>query len=240
MIYSRSQERRLKMAKELHLGKMSMMELADWFGKNPATLSRQKTEYLSKLEKYCDFEELPSGKINITAIHTSAFSGSGNKQIIKNNFCKEWNDNGLDTAKNVAEKIMDNNELNISDGTAYVYTLQARNELYNKPFCGRGEKGCCEYVWCVELGGGQYRELTPQEQEVKTELLKKYFGDASEKQLMVEAMVKAGEITEAEAFSVLKQMTGMNNAGFYGFLKELNKRLNCKVIKATKLINSAW
>lgn len=225
---------------ELKLGPMSITELAAWFGKNRATVSRNKTAYLNRLENYCEFEELPSGKINITAIKDSTFKKEGNKQIIKDNFVKEWNDNGLDTAKNVAEKIMDNNELNISDGTAYVYTLQARNELYNKPFCGRGEKGCCEYVWCVELGEGQYRELTPQEQEVKTELLKKYFGDASEKQLMVEAMVKAGEITEAEAFSVLKQMTGMNNAGFYGFLKELNKRLNCKVIKATKLINSAW
>lgn len=226
--------------KELKLGKVSLKELAEWFGKGYSAIVHNKEEYYKKLEAYCDFEILPTGKINITAIRTPTFSGSGNKQIIKNNFCKEWNDNGLDTAKNVAEKIMDNNELDISDGTAYVYTLQARNELYNKPFCGRGEKGCCEYVWCVELGGGQYRELTPQEQEVKTELLKKYFGDASEKQLMVEAMVKAGEITEAEAFSVLKQMTGMNNAGFYGFLKELNKRLNCKVIKATKLINSAW
>lgn len=230
------------MAKELHLGKMSMRELADWFGKNPATLSRQKVEYLSKLEKYCDFEELPSGKINITAIRTSVFSGNGSKQIIKDNFVKEWNDNGLDTAKNVSEKILDNNEdkLSITKSTAYTYTLQARNELYNKPFCGRGEKGCCEYVWCVDLGEGQYRELNEDEQKVKNDLLKKYFGNTTEKQLMVEAMVKAGEITEAEAFGVLKEMTGMNQAGFFGFLKELSATLHCRVIKATKLINSAW
>lgn len=230
------------MAKELHLGKMSMRELADWFGKNPATLSRQKTEYLSKLEKYCDFEELPSGKINITAIRTPTFSGSGSKQIIKDNFVKEWNDNGLDTARNVSEKILDNHEdeLSITKSTAYTYTLQARNELYNKPFCGRGEKGCCEYVWCVELPEGQYRELNEEEQKVKNDLLKKYFGNTTEKQLMVEAMVKAGEITEAEAFGVLKEMTGMNQAGFFGFLKELSATLHCRVIKATKLINSAW
>lgn len=230
------------MAKELHLGKMSMRELADWFGKNPSTLCRQKTEYLSKLKKYCDFEKLPSGKINITAIHTPTFSGSGSKQIIKDNFIKEWNNNGLDTARNVSEKILDNHEdeLGITKSTAYTYTLQARNELYNKPFCGRGEKGCCEYVWCVELGEGQYRELNEDEQKVKNDLLKKYFGNTTEKQLMVEAMVKAGEITEAEAFSVLKEMTGMNQAGFFGFLKELSATLHCRVIKATKLINSAW
>lgn len=228
--------------KELKLGKVSLKELAEWFGKGYSAIVHNKEEYYKKLEAYCDFEILPTGKINITAIRTPTFSGSGNKQIIKDNFVKEWNDNGLDTARNVSEKIFDNNEddLTITRSTAYTYTLQARNELYNKPFCGRGEKGCCEYVWCVDLGEGQFRELNEDEQKIKNELLKKYFGDTTEKQLMVEAMVKAGEITEAEAFGVLKQMTGMNQAGFFGFLKELSTTLHCRVIKATKLINSAW
>ena len=228
--------------KELHLGTFTITEMAEWFGKSRVTISTHKDEYLLKLKKYCDFEELPSGKIKITAIHTPTFAGEGNKQIIKDNFVKEWNDNGLDTARNVSEKILDNNEdkLNITKSTAYTYTLQARNELYSKPFCGRGEKGCCEYVWCVDLGEGQYRELNEDEQKVKNDLLKKYFGNTTEKQLMVEAMVKAGEITEAEAFGVLKEMTGMNQAGFFGFLKELSATLHCRVIKATKLINSAW
>ena len=227
---------------ELKLGPMSITDLAKWFGKSRAAVAHNKIAYLNRLKNYCEFEELPSGKINITAIKDSTFKKEGNKQIIKDNFVKEWNDNGLDTARNVSEKIFDNNEddLTITRSTAYTYTLQARNELYNKPFCGKGEKGCCEYVWCVDLGGGQYRELDEDEQRVKNDLLKKYFGNTTEKQLMVEAMVKAGEITEAEAFGVLKEMTGMNQAGFFGFLKELSATLHCRVIKATKLINSAW
>ncbi len=227
---------------ELKLGPMSITDLAKWFGKSRATIAHNKIAYLSRLKNYCEFEELPSGKINIIAIKDSTFKKEGNKQIIKDNFVKEWNDNGLDTARNVSEKIFDNHEdeLGITRSTAYTYTLQARNELYSKPFCGRGEKGCCEYVWCVDLGGGQYRELDEDEQKVKNDLLKKYFGNTTEKQLMVEAMVKAGEITEAEAFGVLKEMTGMNQAGFFGFLKELSATLHCRVIKATKLINSAW
>lgn len=228
--------------KELKPGIMTIKQLAEWFGKGYSTVRANKEEYYEKLKTYCNFEILPTGKINIIDVNQPTFKKEGNKQIIKDNFVKEWNDNGLDTARNVSEKIFDNyeDELGITKNTTYAYTLQARNELYNKPFCGRGEKGCCEYVWCVDLGEGQFRELTPEEQEVKKELLKKYFGNTTEKQLMVEAMVKAGEITEAEAFSVLKEMTGMNQAGFFGFLKELSATLHCRVIKATKLINSAW
>ena len=225
---------------ELKLGPMSITDLAKWFGKSRATVAHNKIAYLNRLKNYCNFEELPSGKINITAIYTSTFTSASNKQVIKDNFCKEWNNNGLDTARNVAEKIMDNNELNISDNTAYAYTLQARNELYSKPFCGRGERGCCEYVWCVELPEGQYRELTEAEQREKNKLLTKYFGDATEKQLLVKAMVQAGEITSEEAFDVLNEMTGMNDVNFFSFLRELSKTIGCKVKKVTKLINSAW
>lgn len=225
---------------ELKLGPMSITELAAWFGKNRATVSRNKTAYLNRLKNYCDFEELSSGKINITTIYTSTFTNASNKQIIKDNFIKEWNNNGLDTARNVAEKIMDNNKLSITDNTAYAYTLQARNELYNKPFCGRGEKGCCEYVWCVDLGEGQYRELNEAEKKEKNKLLTKYFGNATEKQLLVKAMVHAGEITKEEAFDVLNEMTGMDDINFFSFLRELSATLGCKVKKVTKLINSAW
>lgn len=225
---------------ELKLGPMSITDLAKWFGKSRATIAHNKIAYLNRLKNYCDFEELPSGKINITAIYTSTFTSASNKQVIKDNFIKEWNDNGLDTAKNVSEKIMDNNELSITDNTAYAYTLQARNELYNKPFCGRGERGCCEYVWCVDLGEGQFRELTEAEKKEKNKLLTKYFGDATEKQLLVKAMVQAGEITKEEAFDVLNEMTGMNDVNFFSFLRELSRTIGCKVKKVTKLINSAW
>lgn len=227
---------------ELKLGPMSITDLAKWFGKSRATVAHNKIAYLNRLENYCEFEELPSGKINITTIKDPEFKKEGNRQLIKDNFITEWNDNGLDTVKGVTEKIVENhfNELTIADSTAYNYALQARNELYNKPFCGRGEKGCCEYVWCVELGDGQYRELNEAEKKEKNKLLTKYFGNATEKQLLVKAMVQAGEITSEEAFDVLNEMTGMNDINFFSFLKELSKTLGCKVKKVTKLINSAW
>ena len=227
--------------KQLHLGKTTLKELAEWFGKGYSTIRKNRDTYLTQLKDYCTFEELPSGKIEITSIKEPTFAGGSNRQIIKNNLVAEWNDNGLDTVKNVTEKIMNkHNELTITEESAYVYGLKARNELYSKPFCGKGELGWCEYVWCVEEEPGKFRELTEEEERKKRELLKLYFGDATEKQLLVEAMVQAGEITEEEAFSVLKRMTGMDTGKFYSFLVDLSTNLGCKVRKVTRLINAAW
>lgn len=227
---------------ELKLGPMSITDLAKWFGKSRATVAHNKIAYLNRLKNYCEFEELPSGKINITTIKNPVFKKEGSRQIIKDNFIPEWNDNGLDTVKGVTEKIVEKHfhELTIADSTAYNYALQARNELYNKPFCGKGEKGWCQYVWCVEVANGQYRELTEDEKKEKNKLLTKYFGDTTEKQLLVKAMVQAGEITKEEAFDVLNDMTGMDDVNFFSFLTELSKKIGCKVKKVTKLINSAW
>jgi acetylglutamate kinase len=47
-------------------------------------------------------------------------------------------------------------------------------------------------------------------------------------------MVDAGEITEAEAYRLTRAYRGLNNAGFLGFLKELEKQVGSKVVKATK------
>jgi hypothetical protein len=118
--------------------------------------------------------------------------------------------------------------------------LQARNELFGKPFTNSGEIGFCEYIWCVETSDGKYRELTMEEEKKKRDLMKVYFGDATEKQLMVKAMVEAGEITKEEAFDILERMTGMDDCNFYSFLQELSVTIGCKVKKVTKLLKRAW
>jgi NAD(P)H-nitrite reductase large subunit len=63
--------------------------------------------------------------------------------------------------------------------------------------------------------------------------MKKYFGDATEKQILVQGMVEAGEIKKEEAWDILTQMTNMRGVNFYTFLKELQETLGCKVIKGT-------
>jgi len=225
---------------ELHLGIMTNEQLAKWFGKALVTFKAYKENYLEVLKEYCRYEITPTGRINILEIYMPIYSNTSNKQVIKNNFTVEWNSNGLDTASNVAKKIRKHQNLTIADSTAYTYTLQARNELFGKPFTNSGEIGFCEYIWCVETSDGKYRELTMEEEKKKRDLMKVYFGDATEKQLMVKAMVEAGEITKEEAFDILERMTGMDDCNFYSFLQELSVTIGCKVKKVTKLLKRAW
>ena len=46
-------------------------------------------------------------------------------------------------------------------------------------------------------------------------------------------MVEAGEITREEAWGVLEEMTNMGNHNFMAFLREIQKALNCQVVRGT-------
>lgn len=77
--------------------------------------------------------------------------------------------------------------------------------------------------------------LTPEEEEIKQKLILKYFGNVSEKQVIVKAMVESGEISKDEAWDILEELTNMKGQGnFMAFLTELQEKLNCMVIRGTQ------
>jgi len=155
-----------------------------------------------------------------------------------------WSPDGLDSCQRVGEKILErlqeeDKDFNRAIGTIVKYTREGRNELYGMPFSENGGKiGSCVYIWCKRNPEtGDYDFLTEEEQEIKQKLQTKYFGDATEKQILVKAMVEAGEISKEDAWSVLEEMTNMNGkANFMGFLKEIQQTLHCQVIRGT-LVN---
>lgn len=228
------------MTKQLELRLYTSKELAEWFGISPASFYKYREKKLEELKAFADFEQVGNKqkKIKITYIYEPVYSkqGSANFNKIKDQVDKVWDASGLDTCKRVSEKIMEKNNyaLAIKDSTVYNYTLKSRNILYGKPFDGvGGTLGSCRYSWVKEEEDGSLRELTSEEQEIKDKLIKKYYGDATEKQILVQGMIEAGEITKEEAWDVLTKMTHMNKASFYTFLKELQKVLDCKIIKGT-------
>lgn len=86
--------------------------------------------------------------------------------------------------------------------------------------------GNCKYLWCKKDNEtGMYHFLTEEEQAIKQKLQTKYFGDATEKQILVKAMVEVGEITKEDAWDVLEEMTNMKTGNFMMFLKELQAEL---------------
>lgn len=222
--------------KTLKLGVTNNTELAEWFGVKEKTFRTNKTAKLKELELFCNFNILAAGKIEITEIFNDTYSKQGSKtyQMIRDNIDNHWDKTGLDSCSRVVSEILADldDKIKVEDSTAYKYTCKGRNELYGRPFKNMGKLGRCEYLWAKRTKDGHYALLTSEENTIKEKLIKKYFGDATEKQIMVAEMVKNKEISESEAWSVLENLTHMER-DFMVFLTELQKELNSQIVRAT-------
>ncbi len=235
--------------KLLHLGIMKNKELAEWFGIAVKTLSNQKQKRLQELKEYCDFKEVYGG-VNILKIYDEKNSyyvkeKSKNYKIVDLAFDEEWAPDGLDTCSNVAIKIANkhNNELTIKNTTLYNYTIQVRNEKYGKPFT-IGDLGKCEYLWCkIERsadGTAILTEFTDEQKKIKDKIMTQFFGGDTEKEILVAQMVQEGEISKAEAYDLICELKNLNQAGFLAFKFALEEALGCEIVRGTKIYRGAY
>ncbi len=224
--------------KELKLGIMTNIELAQWFGVTESSFKSHKKKKLEELKLFADFCE-EKGKINIKEIYEPVYMKQlgKTKQMVIDKIDDVWSKDGLDSCTRVGNEIC---ELLTQEGiirkpdTIITYTREGRNELYGKPFMDKGSLGKCTYIWCKRNAEtGEYSLLTEEEQKIKQNLQTKYFGDATEKQVLVKGMVAAGEITKEEAWSVLEEMTNMGTPNFMAFLTEMQAELGCQVVRGT-------
>lgn len=223
---------------ELKLGVMTNEELAEWFGVKLTSFKNTKRKKLEELKLFADFYE-EKGKVIITEVYEPIYQKQQGKtkQMVISKIDQVWSEDGLDSCSRVGNKIC---ELLEEEGvvrkpnTIIAYTRQGRNELYGVPFINEGRLGKCIYVWCKrDPETGEYDWLTEEEQAIKQNLQIKYFGDATEKQILVKGMVEAGEIKKEDAWDVLEEMTNMRTGNFMQFLKEIQEILHCQVIRGT-------
>lgn len=226
---------------ELKLGKMTSKELAAWFGISYGSYRVCKKEKLGELSDYAEFDEIYGGVLikKIRGEGSYIKEGRKSKEIVLKAFDEEWSETGLDTCSSVAIKIYDKhrNELTIAPTTTYNYTVEARNELYGKPFGADGKLGNCRYIWVKatdQRDGTKLLELFNEEEEkIKRDLMNKYFSTDAEKEVMVAEMVNRGELTKEEAYDTLVEMKHLNNAGFMAFKAELEEKIGYPVLKGT-------
>ena len=223
--------------KKLQEGIFNNKDLAEWFGCSSSYFSQVKDKKLEQLKAYADFELIGNKqkKIKINRVYEDQYhkKGSYAYQTIRDKFDQTWSDNGLDSCKRVCYQIMETTDLGVVQRTAYNYTLKTRNDLFGKPFQEGGKLGSCKYLWCKQDEDGKLRFLTKEEEQIKSKMIKKYFGDAEQKQIIVQGMIEAGEITKEEAWDILTQMTNMKGNNFLLFLKQLQRTIGCRVIRGT-------
>ena len=225
----------------LHLGKYTNKELAEWFGIKTETFTRYKKKKLEELKNFADFDEIYGG-IYITNIKEPTYNK--NSQKIRELYQKGFEElrSPIDTVSNINNKIFEKygKELTTlsSPQSGYHYAIEVRNANYGIPFKDVGKLGRCYYLWCkVEKRSNNelyFVQLSPEEEQKKKVLLKQFFGTDEEKDILIAQMVDSGEITEAEAYRLTREYRGLNNAGFMGFLKKLEKEIGAKIVRATK------
>ena len=227
---------------QLKLGKMTNTELAEWFGIKNQSFKNSKQKKLQELKLYADFEEVYGGVIITKILNKDnveySKQGSQNYELVKSSFNEEWNDNGIDSCRNVALKIYDKHkkELTITQGTTEVYVRKSRNELYGIPFLTEGSLGKCTYLWCKRentSNGIRYIELTEEEDKVRKKLMKQYFNADEDKKLFVAEMVHTGEISKEQGFDILTELENLTEEGFMTFKCELERILGFHIVKAT-------
>lgn len=220
---------------ELKEGKISNKDLAEWFGVSSTTFNHAKEKKLEELKYFAHFH-LEGKKVIIDKVLNPIYSKQGSKayQMVKDKVDEFWSPTGLDSCKRVSNQIVEyyGEQLKVADATAYDYTRKGRNELYGVPFESAGTLGTCIYTWCKK-DGDELVPLSDEEQELKEFLIKKYFGDATEKQILVAGMVETGEITQEEAWGVLTELTQMKGGRFMTFLSELQEKLGCQIVRGT-------
>ena len=225
---------------ELKLGKMTTKEIAEWFGVSYGSFRTLKNKKLEELKNYARFEEVYGG-VDIKAIYRGVYNKKDNqiRQIYQQGF--EELRQPIDTVSNINEKIYEKYYDKLptlsSAASGYRYAIEVRNANYGVPFKDIGAKGCCYYLWCkVEQRNDEmyFIQFNEEEDKIKQRLLKQHFGTDEEKDILIAQMVDAGEITEAEAYRLTREYRGLNNAGFMGFIKALEKEIGSKVVKATK------
>lgn len=223
---------------ELKEGIMTNEELAEWFGVKLTSFKNTKRKKLEELKLFADFYE-EKGKIIITEIYEPIYQKQQGKtkQMVISKIDQVWSEDGLDSCSRVGNKIcelLEKEGIVRKPNTVIAYTRQGRNELYGIPFMNEGKIGKCIYIWCKrDPKTGEYSLLTEKEQIIKQNLQTKYFGDATEKQILVKGMVEAGEIRKEDAWDVLEEMTNMRTGNFMMFLKEIQEALHCQVIRGT-------
>lgn len=226
---------------ELTEGRWTNKDLAEWFGIQPDSFKVNKPRKLEELEEYADFH-LEKNKVIIDKVYIPVYSKkkSNPYRIIKDNFDGAWSENHLDTCSRVSRQIYNEHisDIGITNSTAYTYTLRVKNEFYGKAMKYSGTRGQCYYLIGKQEGDGvnaRYSFLTQEEEEIKKEVLKKYYGSSDEKMAILDTILLEKEMSPEEFVEAYQQIMGDPSIRYKAFRDEFSERIGAKIARVTYL-----
>lgn len=137
-------------------------------------------------------------------------------------------------ASNVTHRIFEkrDRELTIKYDTGYKYVRETRNKLWGNPL---DDDSQCKYIWCKLDKNGEAQYLTEEEDKKRKDIATRFFGDVTDKTILVKAMIDNGELDPAEAWKYLEDITGLNSAGFGTYLDAVKRELGFGIVKGTQV-----
>ena len=188
---------------ELKEGKITLAQLAEWFGIQPSTIREKKAKEkkLKLLQTFADYH-FEGRSIYIDKVHIPVYSKA--YTIIEEQLPKYWHDNNLDTCSRVGIAIHSQcKEVNsqIKESTAKSYANRAKIKLFGRNHIEAdfGTLGTSRYVWGTIDEEGQCHYLSDKEYEIISKCAAESYGSVlgNKAALLNDALTKK-EITETE------------------------------------------
>lgn len=231
---------------KLKEGKMSLKDLALWYGKSARYFSnaseKAKDKFFKQFGFYADYH-LEGKKIIIDKVkyptYTNAFD------IIEEEFPKKWGNTDnivlskerIDTCARVGTEIwMKNCEVNnqIKLDTAKTYTNRLKVQQYGHNYLDdHGTKGRSEYVWMNEDGTAP---LDEKGLKIVNECAKEAYSTFDEKVVAIDDEYKRGHISKKERNQAIGEIDTDSN--YENFIELLLSKLGFIPEKRTRLIDT--
>lgn len=220
------------MLKELEQRKMSNQEIADWAGISLDYFSRNRAKWCEKnLSRYAKYE-LYRGYVNILEVIEPLRSPKIKDQVEKN-FYKCWGTKEFkaDSCKNAIRKIkpLVKPADAVKDTTLYNYVCFTKRKQFGVPKRYSCEHGESKWVYCkIRYEDGVAEDFTPEEQEYRAVLAKKYLRFNEGKLIDLKAAKKAmaeGEISQKD-FEIIFDEIADKECGWLSYENDLMDFIN--------------
>jgi hypothetical protein len=238
---------------ELHLGKMTLKELSEWFGLKPETLGKSSNTARAKkfeiLKAYADYH-MEEGKVFIDKIHYPTYSKA--HEIIEKQFDEQWGNiigkdgkpnevlkkERIDTSARVGRVIWDKNKevhSQITLKTSINYTNRTKTLRYGRNSIDEhGTKGRSEYVW---MNQNCTAPLNEEQMKILRECAQLAYGEVNLLITAVEDDYRNGLISKQERDTLLGAAVDTSCDSFEKFITLTITRLGFYPEKRTRLID---